>query len=95
MTDNLPILTITFLSVLVFGVTSLLILRSIRLKDEQLVKSVANQKKWYAEGDIDLKKYFQVYREYYKEHGFNLILLLNIISYPTIVLSALYDVIIK
>ena len=71
-----------------------MIFRYVRNRDNDLVKSVAYNQKYFkilSHQNVDIGKYFQVYKEYYKDNGWNYVLLLNVISYPTIIFSAICE----
>ncbi len=90
--NNPVFLVIIFFSVLIFGVTSLIIFRQVRQKNNELVESTAfHDKKYLGTQNVDFGKYFQIYKEYHKEYGWNYILILNVISYPTFLISAICD----
>ena len=79
-----------FIEVLIFGITSLVILRFVRSLDEELVGSIALTRGIFFGYDVDLGKYFNAYKIYHREKGWNLVLILNVVSYPAILITGLY-----
>jgi hypothetical protein len=77
------------ISLIIFGITSLIIFKKVRKNHHDFVKSVAKNS-WYGQ-NVDFLKYYQSYKLYYSENGWDLVLILNIISYPTFIIGAIYD----
>lgn len=68
---------------IVFVITILMIIHEIKKIDYDLVNSTATrQKGWFSgRGNVDIFKFFRIYKLYYEHKGLNLILIINILSY--------------
>jgi len=83
--NNLYAILFVFISLILFGSTSLLIFGNVRKKNYDLVNTTAKDS-WLGQ-TVNFGKYYQVYKVYYELNGWNLILILNIVSYPSILIS--------
>ena len=76
------------LSLILFGVTSLMIFSDVKRKDYDLVNTIGKNT-WWGQ-TVDIGKYYKTYQMYYKFNGLSLVLLTNVLSYPAFVISSFW-----
>ena len=78
---------------IIWAITLLIIIRTVRLQNFKLVNSAVEGNVWLGTGDIDISWFWKLYKSYVSLKGYNFLLTVNLISLLTALVSVSYIVI--
>ena len=75
---------------ILWAITLLFILRTVRLQNYDLVGTAVEGNAWLGWGWISIPKFLQIYKTYYKIKGYNFLLIINIASFLIALVSVCF-----